>query len=138
MPFTIDTFQYHPGGQLPLIFVVWKTPINPEDDPTFKTNELKCFASIIDKLPRYISRLRWHNFQSKYSDCIGSSLPSSLMNVMYRELSGDSSSSSKYGISKETEERIMRYVVSEGDPNLWPDLRAVMSGAKEKYAIFIK
>jgi hypothetical protein len=131
----VATIQHHVGGQIPLIWILWKVPSAQEmSNPTADVlrKQTQCQVAIAEHLPRYTTRVQWRHFQNQYGDVIGGGVPSGMLRSIYRELTKDSTSPR----SVKQEEVVLRYVISRGDPSLWPDLRAAMNGAEEQYSIF--
>ena len=80
------------------------------------------------------SRRDYYDFYNKYKNTIGGSVPNSMLQHMYKKLTNDVSKC----IDVELDQRILKYCLSKGDKDLWPDLRAVNSGAKTKYDTFFR
>ena len=55
-----------------------------------------------------------------------------MLKLMFRDLTKDSSAST----NNELMERCLKYCLSKGDMDLWPDLRAANNGRPQKYKEF--
>ena len=65
---------------------------------------------------------------------MGGSIPSGTLRAMYYDLSRDARKSD----NPELDERILKYCLSNGDKDLWPDLRAAINGRPEYYSLFFQ
>jgi hypothetical protein len=133
--FPCASIQHHPGGRLPIIWVLWKiSPVTTVDKLQREREllEMKCHAEVVEALPRCTSRLQWSNFTDMYGDVLGGGVPSGMLRSLYRYLTKDVAAHP----NTEQEQMVLLYVLSKGDPGLWPDLRASLNGVKEKYTLF--
>jgi hypothetical protein len=57
MQFTVPvrSFQYHPGGRLPIVCAIWNIEMNADGDDCDETKTLQCQAHIQQDLPKYCS-----------------------------------------------------------------------------------
>jgi hypothetical protein len=115
--FPAGKFLFQPGGSLSSYLVVWKLPAEKVDWSETKNRDLH--RPILSLLPCYHTHLVWDECHKKYGDLLGPGCPPGLLRRICRKLTGDSS---KGRGDKELEERVLRYVVSQGDPTFWPDL----------------
>ena len=63
---------------------------------------------------------------------MGASVPKGMLKHMYKVLTKDA----RLVADVKHDQRILKYCLSKGDPDLWPDLRSANNGAEERYAVF--
>jgi hypothetical protein len=131
--FPSGRFLFQPGGHLPSLLVVWQLPEVFQDRSETQNRDLH--RRILSSLPRYHTRLVWDECRKKYGDLLGPGCPSGLLRRICRELTADSSTSTG---DNDLEERVLRYVVSQGNPKFWPDLRAAVNGGKLQFEVFFE
>ena len=130
----VGTVLYKNLGPVPLIFILWKLPIQPSDRCV--TRELKCTAEIIKSLPEYCHRCQWASFQEEFGYQINTMgcVPTNVLRVMHRRLTGDATASR----DMDAELRVLAYLLNEGKTEFWPDLRAALNGSKQRHTAYFK
>ena len=124
------SYLWHMGTNLSSSIILWKVPCLPENRSDEK--QAICISQSMQYMPEYNNRKHFASFNNQYKDVMGASVPNSMLQHMYTFFTKDARKSR----NQLMDERILKYCLSRGNPDLWPDLRAANSGAKEKYTIF--
>ena len=127
---TYQRFLWHMGGSNPVLMVMWKVHSKPSDRD--EDRFLNCLKSAMDELPKYCSQKDFSQFTQRYGYTMGGSVPTGMLKLMYKELTNDSSACQ----NSELLQRCLKYCLSKGNPDLWPDLRAALNGSSHKYNLF--
>ena len=118
------------GTNLSCLTVLWKFPCKVEE-----RNEEKlatCIAQSRQYLPEFSNRQEYKKFYDKYKHAMGASVPKGMLKHMYKVLTKDA----RLAVDVEHDERILKYCLSKGDLDLWPNLRSANNGAEERYTVF--
>lgn len=133
--FAVETMTAIWGSQLKLIYFIWRVPIDEtaRNAPTARASQVAAIAHIERQLP--IIRGRWsrQQFLSEYSSITG--LGKGMLSNIYDLLSSDGQAVSN-SATKEMQMRIVEFVASCGQVELWPDLRALNGNDGSKYDLF--
>jgi hypothetical protein len=91
-------------------------------------------SAALELLPTFMTQVMWKTIRCKYRYALGGDLPSWLLKSITRELLSDRSKISTD--EQALNERLVQYAIAHGDDELWPDLRATLSGWKEEFSVF--
>jgi hypothetical protein len=129
LDFAIGRLLYNPGGRIPSLFYVWKLPA---PDCRSENSNLILHRSILNDMPKYFGQCQFDKLRRKFGDALGPGAPPHLLRAVFQELTGDSTKIKQSALS----ERLSQYLISNCDPEFWPDMRALMNGAKDQYEPF--
>jgi hypothetical protein len=129
LDFAIGKVLYVPGGRIPSLLYVWK---HPEAHCNSKNSILLLHRSILNDMPKYFGQCHFNNLRRKFGDALGPGAPPHLLEAVFRDLTGDATKIKDSSLA----ERLSQYLVSNCDPEFWPDMRALMNGAKHQYEPF--
>jgi len=128
--FRVKKFVYTPGGQHSSLLVLWKLPEGELDE----AKEATILLNLRDLLPEHHTRAMRQEFAEKFRALSGDFSPAMLRQI-YRDLTADGSAPHD-SAEREIDERVAEFAASNGDLDLFHDLRALNgnSGHKVKNA----
>lgn len=127
-----SSFSYRIGASHPTIFVVWRIPDLPQARDA--TLELRTEAQALKMLPHFLNRQFWRSVKAEFGHAFTGSLPAGGLRYLIKKVTNDASASG----DEDLDERIMAYCLSNGDPELYPDLRAANSGRTRGFTEFFE
>ena len=127
---TYCCYIWYMGTNSSSLTILWKIPCSIEDRDEEK--QVICIAQSMKNLPEFSNRKEYFKFYEQYKYAMGASVPKGMLKHMYKVLTKDA----RIVTNKEHDERILKYCLSKGEADLWPDLRAANNGSKEQYSIF--
>ena len=135
--FAVETLEATWGSHRELSLFVWRVPLDAtaREQPTALTAHLKAVRSVERQLPEIHGRYARKQFLEQYSQVTG--LSKSMVSHMYMyELLTSDGSAPHDSLTREREQRIVEFVASRGNVELWPDLRALNGNDGTKFDLF--
>jgi len=126
----ISTVMYEVKGRHPSIFIICHIPDNLGD--MNDTLAMQTHAVIIKSLPHFLSLQPWQEVKKKYGHLFGSNVPPGLLKMIHDDIGKNSAVPHHL----ERENQLIHYVMSCGNPDMYPDLQASWSGSHPKYEVF--
>lgn len=123
------------GSQLKLILFVWRVPLDSTERelPAAMASHTAAITFVEKQLPEIHGRYARQQFVAQYSQITGVSR--NMLGHMYALLTSDGSAPVN-SWTCEAEKRVVEFVASRGDVELWPDLRALNGNDGTKYNLF--
>jgi hypothetical protein len=127
----VSSFEYRHRGKHSVTLVLWRLPA--QSDRT-SICQLRAEAEVIKGLPCYLSNEQLRSLHSKYRHVLGCNVAPGTLRAIVNEATHNQAASR----NPELDKRFLQYCMSQGNLNLWPDLRAIANGATTKYDVFYK
>mmetsp|Transcript_37677 Transcript_37677/g.112456 ORF Transcript_37677/g.112456 Transcript_37677/m.112456 type:complete len:1111 (-) Transcript_37677:584-3916(-) len=118
------------GGDKKLMLFLWRVPKEPSDRADADND--RTVMEVKNRLPVIHSRAVRREFTERFSHAVVSP---SVLRQMYTLLTCDGSAPHDRA-QRDVDERTLEYLVSGGDIELWPDMRVLNSGERDKYDLF--
>ena len=133
--FAVEMLEATWGSHRKLSLFIWRVPLDAtaREQPAALAAHAAAIISIERQLPEIHSRYARREFAALYSQVTG--ISKNMLGSMYALLTSDGSAPLN-SASCEREKRIVEFVASRGNVELWPDLRALNGNDGSKYDLF--
>eukprot|EP00966_Prymnesium_polylepis_P320357 7376731-Prymnesium_polylepis.1 len=133
--FAVQTLAATWGSQRKLSFFVWRVPLDAtaREQPDALAAHLAAIRSVERQLPEIHGRYARQQFAQQYSQITG--LSKGMLYNMRALLTSDGSAPHDSGTA-ECELRVVEFIASRGNVELWPDMRALNGNDGSKYDLF--
>jgi hypothetical protein len=133
--FAVETLEATWGSHRKLLLFVWRVPIDEEtrNAAASQTAQAAAIAHVDRQLPIIRGRYARQQFLSDYSRITG--LSKGMLANMYETLSSDGQAVHS-SADRDMQLRMVEFIASNGNVELWPDLRALNGNDGSKYDLF--
>ena len=123
------------GSHHKLSLFVWRVPLEAavRELPAALAAQTAAIASVDRQIPDIHSRYARQQFTQQFSQITGVS--KGILSHMYALLTSDGSAPGN-SETREREKRVVEFVASSGNVELWPDMRALNGNDGSKYDLF--
>jgi hypothetical protein len=118
------------GSQRKLMLFLWKVPIDPDD--RLEADNDRTVQLVSKRLPEIHSRTIRREFVERYSHAV---VTKGVLRDMYKLLTSDGSAP-KSNHELAVDQRTLEFLAAKGDIELWPELRVLNSGERDKFNVF--
>lgn len=118
------------GSARKLMLFIWKVP-TAREERTESDND-RTLLLVKKRIPDIHSREVKREFKERYSHAV---VTPGVLRSMYALLTSDGSAP-KSSLEKAVDEAVFKFLAAGGDVELFPDLRALNSGERDKYNLF--